>query len=154
VSHHLILKVIPPSAQTTTAHIRRNKDHVFNDARMILTQRQLDFYVQRGRNLALVCGSVASCISTKQVLSASPANSDSRFSIVFDTRPVRTLVGPPAVLRWFPSDAPSKTGHHRFIPHYHPITQYYRGADTEVKYTLTLNLPTTTIVAQPFNVIK
>jgi hypothetical protein len=53
-----------PSAQTTTADIRRNKDHVFNDARMILTQRQLDFYVRGERNLAMVCGSAASCIST------------------------------------------------------------------------------------------
>ena len=111
-----------PSAQTTTADIRRNKDHVFNDASMSLTQRQLDFYVRRERNLALVCGSAVSCIFTKNSFFQRVQQIQShRFSTVFDTRPVRTLAGPPAVLRWFPSDAPRKAGHDRSIPHYHHI---------------------------------
>ena len=115
-----------PSAQTTTADIRRNKDHVFNDARMILTQRQLDFYVQRERNLALVCGSAASCISTEnrffqQVQQIQPQ----RFSVVFNTRLVRTLAGPPAVevvsLRC-PKQSRTRPLHST-LPSYHAILQ-------------------------------
>ena len=41
-----------PSEQTTTADILRNKDDAFNDARIILTQRQPDFYAQTERDFS------------------------------------------------------------------------------------------------------
>jgi len=116
-----------PSAQTTTADIRRNKDHVFNDARMILTQRQWDFYVQRERNLALVCGSAASCISMNNRFCQQVQQIQSQhFSIVFNTRPVRTLAWPPAVTEVVPLRCPKQSRArqlHPTLPSYHAILQ-------------------------------